>query len=386
MSVSKCDQEAYGCEADILDTVPVEQEEMWENWAPDATTELQNSHDTSLGQSNTLDLPIPMSPFEIEGSPLWHDERPLLNTQGRPETSWSEEPIGIGIEIGEDQDSQFEKRTFDFIAGDVLSGLHAGLAGLAEGGSDPLHQKQVPEKLSTTIIEQLSQVQVESVPSPSIVRHRDSPNPSRAKRMSDGPRLQASDAAHIAALESDAAKLAEKNRKSRERSLRTRTRNAEKMNEVEKGVRRLKAENAGIKSILDGSQSDLESLLLAVLPTCVQQFENELARTDSPGVRRCATYLVATVQRLLQNKDRASSYANLPQEKICSRPTGDVATLQSKNAISKPNASGHGPAHRLAGPGFSGQGHGYTSSNIAAEVLHSEKLLRHPGSLSAEGP
>lgn len=334
MSVYKCDQAAYGFGVDILAGDSVKLEESWENWTPDATIELRNSDDIALGQSNKLEFHVPASPFEIQYSSLWHDETPLLNLQDRKETSWTEEQTGVGIDVGDDHDSQFEKRTFDFIAGDILSDLNAGPT---KRSSDPPQTPQVVEELSTPIVEQLSQIQ--SVPSLSVIRHGDSPNSPLGKSAGSRHRIPASDAAHIAALESDAAKLAEKNRKSRERSLRTRTRNAERMTEIENGVRRLKSENTGIKSILDGSHSDLESLLLAVLPTCVQQFENELARSDSPGVRRCAAYLVATVQRLSQNYDRSASYAKAQQEKICSRTPGDVGTLQSAGATCNPKTN-----------------------------------------------
>lgn len=367
MSISQDDQGDHGYGAGILAPGQVKQEELWENWSPEAAMEWRNNDD--VAQINKNDLHLHVSPFELGDSPLWDDERPLLNVQGRHE-SWDEEPVGVAVDISEDHATQFEKRTMDFIAGDILSGLNASPA---EAASDPPQPAQALEVLSTNIVEQLSQVQ--SVPSPHVVRLSDSPRSSRRKRAGNGPRTPASDAAHIAALESDAAKLAEKNRKSRERSLRTRTRNAERMNEIERGVRRLKLENTGIKSILDGSHGDLESLLLAVLPTCVQQFENELARVDSPGVRRCAAYLVATVKRLSRNRDRTSSYTNQPHENVHSRATSDMATLRSIDAICNSKEKAREAAFVLGDTGFPSQGPRHTSSDMAANVLHSGKLV-----------
>lgn len=359
MSVVQGDHEIYGPGFGFLGAPGVKSEPLHEK-TPSRVMEAWTSEDPSLLQTKKIESELVESPFEIECSSFWQNEIHLPREFHTFEAAWDEEQFGVGVKNGEDRAGLFEKQSDDFIASDVLCSL---IPSPPEEVPAQLQSSQTTEDLPMSIMEQWSHA--ESVISPSAAHDSRFPNSRLGEGVCNAPAPQERVMIQRETPESDAAKLVEKNRKSRERSFRTRARNAERMSEIENGIQRLESENTGIKSILDGSQPDLEGLLLAVLPTCVQQFENELARCDSPGVRRCSSYLVATIQSLSRDDGAPSAGVNSPQKKR-RRTTYGGAPYHSMSGRCNSNILAPRADHYPASAGVESHGSYFSPSQGAA--------------------
>lgn len=129
-------------------------------------------------------------------------------------------------------------------------------------------------------------------------------------------------------FEVQAVKLADKNRKGRERSLRTRIRNAGKVRHLQQNIQHLERENIRLRSNLEITLTEFEQHILAGLPSCVQEFEMKLSEKESPGLRNCLDF-ISNLEGVARNSRHLSTPLNLRPEGFASDVAVDRVAMQS---------------------------------------------------------
>jgi hypothetical protein len=86
-------------------------------------------------------------------------------------------------------------------------------------------------------------------------------------------------------------RTADKNRKGRERSLRTRLRNAEKVRILGENIRHLENENTRLMRFLENTETESGGAISKVLSSCLREFENLVSERQSAGLKNCVAFL-----------------------------------------------------------------------------------------------